>query len=434
VAAKGKRVCILAHRRELLRQIGQRLSDFGVPFATIDAATRQVSRSPVAVASVQTLARRLEQYPDAFDLLVIDEAHHAVAGQWRAVVESFPLARVLGVTATPQRLDGRGLADAFEDMVVGPSVRDLIEQGRLSDYAAFAPPGGGPDLSRVRTKLGDFDLAALAVTMSGPELVGDAVEHYRRLAPGLPAVAFCVTVKHAELVAQSFRDAGFRAVSVDGKLDAAERDRRIGGLADGSVGVLTSCELISEGLDIPGISAAILLRPTQSMGLYTQQVGRALRPKPGGGKAVILDHAGNIHRHGLPCAERDWSLTSKKRKGRKGQAPVKSCESCEALVPAACRSCPSCGADFPGADDQTIAQRDGELVRIERDWSGVPKNRRAIDEAALAARNWEELTALRKALGFKRGWEFHVARQLGWSERANAAGFVVRLDPPGRAA
>lgn len=434
VSQKGRRVCILAHRRELLRQIGGRLADFGVPFATIDASSRQVSRCAVSVASVQTLVRRLDHYQDAFDLLVIDEAHHAVAGQWRAVAEAFPKARILGVTATPERLDGRGLADSFDDLLIGPSVRELIEGGFLSDYAAFAPANGGPDLSGIRSRLGDFDLAALAETMSGAELVGDAVDHYRRLAPGRPAVAFCVTVKHAELVAQQFRDAGYRAAAVDGTLDAAERDRRIGGLADGTLDVLASCELISEGLDIPGISAAILLRPTQSMGLYTQQVGRALRPKPDGSKAIILDHAGNVLRHGLPCSDREWSLTSRKRKKRKGEAPAKQCEDCGAVVAAGCRECPECGFRFSGSDDGEIAHRDGELVEIKRDWRGVARTRPSIDSAVSEATTWEQMKDLRKALGFKRGWEVHAARAAGWREVIDDRGRVLRMVPPGQAA
>ena len=270
-AGKGKRVCILAHRRELVRQASAKLDDMGVPHAVIVAGSRSVQRATVSVASVQTLARRLDLYRGWFDLLVIDECHHAVAGTWRAVMDAYPEAKVLGVTATPQRLDGRGLGDVFERLLIGPSVRELMDQGFLAPYRAFAPADGPPDLSRVKRIAGDFDSRALAEVMSGGKLVGDAVEHYRRHADGLPAVAFCVTVQHAEAVAEQFRGAGYRAVSVDGSLDQGERDRRIAGLADGSVQVLTSCELIAEGLDVPGITAAILLRPTQSLGLHLQQ-------------------------------------------------------------------------------------------------------------------------------------------------------------------
>jgi superfamily II DNA or RNA helicase len=436
VAERGRRVCILAHRRELVRQASQKLDDMGVSHAVVAAGSRAVHRVPVTVASVQTLARRLDLYRDAFDLLVVDECHHATAGTWAAVTAAYPKARILGVTATPQRLDSRGLADAFDCLIVGPSVRDLIAQGFLAPYRAYAPADGPPDLSRVKRVAGDYDSHALAEIMSGGKLVGCAVEHYRRHADGLPAVAFCVTVQHAEAVAEQFRAEGYRAVSVDGSLPDDERDRRIRGLEDGSVQILTSCSLISEGLDIPGISAAILLRPTQSLGLHLQQVGRALRPKPDGSAAVILDHAGNCSRHGLPCQDRTWTLTqSRPAKKRDAPTPIRTCQECYAIAPAAAKHCPACGLVFV-ADDGIPEHAAGELVEMRPSWwapdgrPAVERRRADIDLAVARCRTWGDLKDLAKALGFKPGWCAKIAQAKGWKPtKFRPGGFPVEFAP-----
>lgn len=423
VAAKGRRICILAHRRELLAQIGRTLGAFDLPHVTIDAQSKRPVRAQVSVASVQTLARRLEHYADAFDLLIVDEAHHSVAGTWGAVLAAYPKAYVLGVTATPERLDGRGLIDVFQHLVLGPGVRELIDAGHLSDYRAFVRPGGVLDLKGIKMIGGDYDQAALAERMSEARILGDAVEHYRSHADGRPATAFCVTVAHAETVAQQFRDAGYRSVSVDGSMNRETRDARISGLANGAVQVLTSCELICEGLDIPGIAAAILLRPTQSLGLYLQQVGRSLRPKPE--PAVILDHAGNVSRHGLPCAVRAWSLESKKRRAGEGGEPIKTCPICYCVCNIAATVCPGCGHMFevaPGKDEYAP----GQLVEI-KPWAGVQKTRQSIDDAARQCHTFAEIQQLRVALGFKKGWEFHVARGLGWQEVKGWRGDTLRV-------
>lgn len=433
--AKGTRVCIVAHRRELIRQASDKLSFVGVEHGVISATQRRPIRAQVVVASVQTLARRLDHYQDAFDLLIEDEAHHAVAGQWAKVRAALPKARILGVTATPERLDGRGLGEAFDDLVLGPEIRSLIADGYLSDYDAFTAPGGGPDLTGIRTKMGDFDAVGLASIMERSALVGDAVEHYRQHLAGRPAIAFCVNRRHAEAVAERFRAAGYASEAVDGALDDDVRDRRIGGLADGGLNVLTSCDLISEGLDIPAVAGAILLRPTKSLGLFMQQVGRAFRPKSDGSKAVILDHAGNIHRHGLPCQTREWSLTASKRK-KGGAAPVRTCGECFSICFAGSTSCPACGTAFGGEGRAAPDEVAGELIDAKAHWFSadgrpiVERRRPDIDQAVRQCRSWEDLEGLRKSLGFKHGWSARVAESIGWRVIRGAHGFAIKAIPP----
>jgi DNA repair protein RadD len=244
---------------------------------------------------VASLVRRADRLP-APDLLIADEAHHALAATWQQLFATWPLARALGVSATPERLDGRGLGEVFGTMVLGPSVADLIRTGHLAAFDYFAPERVA-DLSDVGVRAGDFARDALAEAMDRPAITGNALAHYRRLCPGAQALAFCTSVRHAENAAEQFRAAGFEAASVDGALAADERNRLVRTFAAGELRILASCELLSEGFDVPAASAAILLRPTQSLGLHLQQVGRVLRPKPNGSRAVVLDHVGNVGRH-----------------------------------------------------------------------------------------------------------------------------------------
>ena len=321
-AAKGNPVTIVAHRTEIVSQISKALTEMDVAHGRIQPGF-EMTDHPVMVAMIQTLARRSDKIK-APNLLVIDEAHHCAADSYDKVCKLWPTAKILGVTATPQRLDGKGLGRAFDVMVIGPTTGDLIKAGWLASYLYLAPPTK-VDLSQVTKKMGDFNIDQLGAAVDKPKITGDAIEHYKKHLFPRSAIAFTVRVSHAESVAQQFCEAGIRAASVDGSMDAETRHNRISGLADGRIQVLTSCALISEGLDIPSVGGVILLRPTLSLAMYLQSIGRALRPKLDGSKAVILDHVGNVLRHGTPDADRDWTLDDKQRTK---PAPVSTCEVC----------------------------------------------------------------------------------------------------------
>src|SRR5262249_49979148 len=198
-------------------------------------------------------------------------------------------------------------------------------------FVTFAPPRS-PDLSGVRSRMGDYAVGELSAAMSRGIVVRGAVEEYARRCPGAPAIAFCVDIEHSQRVAAAFRERGYRAAHVDGDTPANERRALIAALATTQVQIVSNCGLISEGLDVPNVMAAILLRPTKSLALYLQQVGRALRPAPGKDRALILDHAGNTYRFGLADAPRCWSLEGRPR-GETGEAPVRRCPEGGALVP-----------------------------------------------------------------------------------------------------
>jgi DNA repair protein RadD len=422
-AKKGKRVIILTHRRELFRQAGEKLLMYGVASGSIVAGSRHVPTEPIVVASIQALANRVDSLADIlddFDLVVIDECHHAVSPTWRRVVSAFRRARVLGVSATPRRTDGQGLADDFDELICGPPVRWLIDRGYLCDYVAYGPPKGLPDLSQIKRIGGDYARGELGDCMA--HLVGDQVEHYLDLAKGIPAVYFSVNTRHNAVAAEKFRAAGIRAYEVDGAMADAERDRRIKGLETRETEVLMSCDLVGEGLDIPSIGCVISARPSESLTLVMQQWGRGFRPKPDGSRLIILDHAGNILRHkGLPDEPREWSLTAAAEPVRKDDNPVRMCPNCFAMCPASASFCEACGADFPArqreglALPQTVA---GRLVAYERGADDLPpgprRDRAWIDAAVARCEAWGELVALRKSLGYKPAWSNIVARELGW--------------------
>lgn len=411
----GQRVVILVHRDELIDQVSRTLSQFQVDHGLINAGGRYDRRQRAHVASVFTLARRLDRVAVP-DYVICDEAHHATgASTWGKVIAHWrdrnPRLRVIGVTATPERLSGEGLGETFDTMVLGPTTRELIDLGALADYKLFAPRQA-VDLSGVHMRGGDYAKGELAAVMDKPAIVGSAVGEYRAKMDGLPAVAFCVSVEHAEHVAEQFRSNGYRAVSIDGKMDRALRREIVRDFGRGAISVLTSCDLISEGFDVPGIVGAILLRPTWSLALYLQQVGRALRTAPGKSHAVILDHVGNHLRHGLPDDPREWSLLgreSRKKKADEENAAVRQCPKCYAVSPGAAAKCRACGHEFP-RKVRAIEEVAGTLSEVE-----VAKVRREAAKAQAAAKTLEDLIALGTARGFKNpaGWARHVfeARQ-----------------------
>jgi DNA repair protein RadD len=414
--ARGKRVCILVHRQELLLQASRSLTAIGVKHGLIAPGHVQ-NQEAVQVASVQTLGRRIARQRFNFDLVIIDEAHHAVAGTWKRLIEAMPAARILGVTATPVRSDGKGLSDVFDHLVFGPSVESLIDMGFLVRPVVYAPPTA-LDMSGVRVRGGDFDQRDVADRMDKPTITGDAVKHYTRLCPGKPAIAFCASVAHAQHVAEQFKASGYSARSVDGTMLDSERRQAIADLGNGRLQVLTSCDIVSEGTDVPVVEAAILLRPTQSTGLYLQQVGRALRPAPGKDRAIILDHVGNCLRHGLPDDHREWSLDGAPRSARsksddEPDVTVKQCEKCFAVFKPSL-VCPQCG-HVHAAKAREIRETEGELQEVD------PALLRAQQKREVGqARTLEALIEVAKRRGYKIGWAHQI-----WRARQSKHGATI---------
>lgn len=394
-AEKGNSTWWLTHRRELAGQASRTFYDLGIPHGTIQAGFVSHPHALVQVASIQTIARRLDQLAPP-DLIVFDEAHHLGAASWEAIFNRYPRARILGLTATPWRLDGQGLGRWFGHMVRGPSTADLIEAGSLSAYRLFAP--ATPDLTGVATAQGDYQRSALSKAMDKPQIVGDAIGHYTRLCPGKRAVAFAAGVQNSINIAAQFNEAGIPAEHVDGSMPTEARDDAVERFRRGETLILSNADLFGEGFDVPAIEAAILLRPTKSLSLHLQQVGRALRPCEGKAEAIILDHAGNSLMHGLPDDARDWSLEDRERRKKSdpGDTPVRQCGECFFVYRPA-PACPQCGHRSPVVVRQ-IEQVEGTLQEVK---TATAYYRRLEERDCRTLDDWQNLARQR---GYKPGW------------------------------
>lgn len=297
-------------------------------------------------------------------ILITGNCHHCAAGSWKKIFEAFPQAFHIGLTATPMRLDGKGLGNYFDEIVYGPSVQWLIDNKFLSPYRIFAP--AKPNTDNLHTRMGDFVTAELDTLVDRPTITGDAIKHYKKLCNGARAVVFCVSIKHSEHVVNQFNEAGIPAEHVDGETAPEKRDRAIKRFRSGEIKILSNVDLFGEGFDLPAMEAVIMLRPTQSLGLYLQQCGRSLRYVEGK-TAIILDHAGNCERHGLPCEDRNWTLDKAmpyQKKSETDGLTVRVCPKCFAAQPSGQPICTFCGYEFPIASRE-IEQKDGELVEID---------------------------------------------------------------------
>ena len=398
-AKRGMSSIFLVHRRELVKQSMLAFHEEGIPHGVIAAGFLEDKRQLVNVASIQTLARRLDSVK-APQLIVWDEVHHAAAGSWKAVRAHFPNAYHVGLTATPCRLDGQGLSEYFEEMVCGPSTYDLIQQGYLSKYKLFVP--STINTNGLHTRMGDFNQTELASVVDKPTITGDAIREYQKRAAGKRAVVFCVSIEHSKHVADQFQAAGFRAHHVDGETPAEDRDRAVREFSDGRLDILCNVDLFGEGFDLPSLEVAILLRPSQSLGLYLQQVGRALRPSPGKDHAIILDHAGNCQRHGLPDDEREWTLEGrdvKKRASEQGLA-VRVCPKCFAASRAGVPVCQFCGYAHQVVS-RVVAEVDGDLSEVDIE---MARRERKFEHGQ--ANSLNDLIELGKQRGYKSpyGW------------------------------
>jgi len=387
----------IAHRQELVSQISLALAKSKVRHRIIgpNSVIRLVNRlqmeelgtsyyhpnAPTAVAGVDTLIRRvdsLKNWCNSVTLWVIDESHHCIgndhtqANKWGKAVNMFPNARGLGVTATPVRADGKGLGrhtdGVFDTLIEGPGMRDLINQGYLTDYRIFAPPSD-LDLSTVKTGSdGDFSKPTLKTAIRKSQVVGDVVKHYLKIAPGKLGITFASDVETATDIAEQFRSAGVPAEMICAKTPDAERIRVLRRFKSRELLQLVNVDLFGEGFDLPSIEVVSMARPTQSFGLFAQQFGRSLRIMGGKHEAVIIDHVGNVIRHGLPDAPRVWTLDrrEKRRNGTPDDViPVRACPACTAVYERIYKVCPYCGYEVKPMARSAIEFVDGDLTELD---------------------------------------------------------------------
>ena len=325
---KGLRCLVLAHREELIKQAADKLEIItNDPVGIIKAGYPTNYDRDIQVASVQSLTRRLNHCPE-FDLIIVDEAHHSTANSYRTILNRFPTARVLGVTATPIRLDGKGFRGVFDELICGVSVSELIESGSLSQYKYFATEIS-MSVEGVGKRQGDFKTEDVARANPVAGLAGDVVKSYRDYLEGKQAVIFCINVEHSIAIAEHFKADGIIAHHLDGNTPSGERADVMTQFRDKQIQVLTNCALFDEGLDIPTLDGVILARPTQSLSRFLQMVGRALRPCEGKDRAIIVDLANNYERLGMPDDMRVWTLDGLEKKQRERSKLVRNRETGE---------------------------------------------------------------------------------------------------------
>jgi superfamily II DNA or RNA helicase len=413
--ASGQRVLFLAHRIEIVQQTSQKLSDLDLDHGIIKAGF-PTQGGPVQVASVQTLhARAMRstkiELPKA-DLLIVDECHHATAKSWRKIIEAYPEAVLLGMTATPCRGDGRGLGGIFETMIECPQVQKLIKQGHLVGTRVYAP--STPDLTGVRVQAGDYSETQLAARMDRPELVGDIVSNWHRLAEGRRTVVFATGVGHSVHLRDEFIKSGVSCDHIDGSTPKDERDEILKKLAAGAIDVVCNCMVLTEGWDMPEVGCCVLARPTRKMGLYRQMVGRVLRPADGKSDAIVIDHSGAVYRHGFAEDHVEWTLdpdrhadnpTHNQRSENDIKSRLVDCSQCGALRTGG-EACRHCGFK-PSRPPEYFAIVDGDLAQVNRNGVTVGAYYGPQERA-----EWHSMLAYIAAeRDYKPGWTAHKYKE-----------------------
>lgn len=407
---KGMRSFFIVHRRELVKQSIEALKIMNVRHGVIAQGWSQEPNMPTYIASIQTLIRRYEKLQKP-SLIVWDEAHHCAAGSWKKIYNAFPDSFHIGLTATPQRLDGKGLKQWFSNMIHGPSIQWLIDNKFLANYKIYAPSNISMD--GVHSRMGDFIQSEVEDIIDKPTITGDAIKHYMKLCNGKRAVVFCVSIKHSKHVVDQFNGSGIFAYHIDGTTSRHDRDDALRRFSSGEIKVLSNVDLFGEGFDVPTLEAAILLRPTKSLVLYLQQIGRALRPCEGKECAIILDHAGNCKRHGFPDDEREWSLDGRNKSDKKPIESIRTCIECFAALKPTVTQCPYCGFIFQ-VNFREIDEVDGDLIEVNPE---ELRKKRMSEQGK--CESLEDLVALGKSRGYKRPylwgryvWNYRKARMV----------------------
>lgn len=392
---KGNRILFLVHRKELIDQIKETFKK------------NSVDLNLVHFGMVQTVARRLDKIKKP-SLIITDENHHGMAKTYRKIYDHFHDVLRLGFTATPVRLGGEGLGDVNDILIEEVTAKWLIENNYLSPYKYYAPKLIDTEKLKLN-RLKEFSSTSIDDAMDNKTIYGDAIKHYKQLADGEQAIAYCHSVDASKRVAEAFRQHGINAVHIDGKTPKVERDEIIQKFRDREIRILCNVDLIGEGFDVPDCSTVIMLRPTQSLSLYIQQAMRGMRYRPGK-TSIIIDHVDNVRRHGLPDMDREWSLEGvKKTKKSEPEVPIRECTNCFAVYPPTEDKCPMCGHE-PEVKEQKEYEVD-ESAELEE----VTEENIVLDfREPKDCKNMKELYELAKARNYKPGWAYYQGKLLGF--------------------
>lgn len=407
--AKGRKVAFIANRKQLVLQTSAVLHRYGIAHGILQAENTRSLDAQVLVASIDTV--HVRGLPDDVGLIIIDECH-GVAGseKYRKLLAKYNALPVVGLSATPFAVGmAKGYPEIggplFEQLVVGATITDLIGSGYLVDCDVFGP--SEPDLACVRSSKGidgvlDYNQSELEDATDKPELIGDILAHWRKLAAGKQTVVFACSIPHSKHIVEQFQSAGIPAEHIDYHHDDEERAAILDRFARGETTVLSNVALLSEGWDCPSTEVMILARPTRSLIRFIQMVGRVLRPAPGKERALLLDHSGSTARLGHPCDDLPLELddgqpkTAGKQPAERQESLPNACPRCHFMRPARVHSCPKCG--FSPERQSTVEIATGELVKQERK---KPIRKQAGQHV------YSQLLGYAESRGFKAGWAYH---------------------------
>ncbi len=388
MAVKAKMsVLLLAHRREIVKQIHDHLRRCGLSDSNLSVIMADVDdydpEASVQIASIDTFRVRTKRgtidRPSA-DLIFVDEAQHVMARTWRKLIRRYRGSALIGATATPWRLDGKGLGDVFKEIVHATTHAELIQRGILAAPRMFvAPDEYLPILDDVRIQHGDYVVKQLEHVVNQSTLVGNVIDNWAEHARGWSTLVFAVSIEHSRHLMNRFRAAGVAADHVDGFMPLNERDRVLKEFHDRKTTVLCNCMVLAEGYDLPACKGAVFARPTRSLALYYQQAARAARAF-GNLRPILLDHARNILEHGPPHLDREFSLEGLKKKRRGAHMPqAQVCPKCRAATTLDATHCPECGNELPTKLRAALmSETDEALIEVTRQ---IREERRARLEA-----------------------------------------------------
>ena len=420
---KNKTVLFIAHRKEIITQTSGNLDAFGIEHGVIMASHGRVNNHAVQVASIQTLTRR--DKPKA-DLIIIDETHLACSASFKKIIAHYDGAVIIGLTATPTRLDGKGLGEIYQHIVSVVPIAQLIDDGHLVKPRVFAP--FVPDMKGIRTVKGDYDASQTAQLMDRKQITADIVKHWHNAAK-LPignndkiagdgefrkTIVFASSVQHSKNIVAEFQHAGISAKHLDATTPAKQRDKTLQAWRDGQFTVLSNCGLFIEGLDVPAASCCILARPTKSLTIYLQSVGRVMRPHESKSDCIILDCAGLTYAHGFIDEPREWTLDGKKKRDKDDKPPaVHVCPECFAAYSKVDHpdECPECGFKTP-VKTRKVKQTDVDMVELTPSIVAQMRAKRIRQIEMGKCKNLDDFIELGRLRGYKAGWAY-----IKWNER-----------------
>jgi superfamily II DNA or RNA helicase len=359
-AKAGAHILFLAHRKELISQCSKRLTEEGIPHGIIKAGIKPDHDQIVQVASKDTIVRRLKKYPENyFTVIIVDECHRTLGKTYLKILDYNDNAYVVGLTATPWRLDGKGLGDFYEEIIETCTMQDLIDWGYLVEpriFTSFRIPN-----IKIASRGGDYKPEEMEKVYDKPTLIGDIFTHWNKHCSDRKTIIFATSINHSKHIAKIFQEHGINAAHIDGTTPEHERESILNNFEKGLIQVIVNVGILTEGYDCPLCSCIILARPTKSTNLYLQMAGRVLRPAEGKVDAIILDHSGCVSQHGFPQDEREYSLKGRVKNKKDPSKSFTTCKNCGAMYRKSV--CPECGTKA-SIQDRIIAQVGGELKEL----------------------------------------------------------------------